>query len=450
LNRLVFILAFLLGGCAALPVADDADAVKAAAQVQQQYHWVHQLGGDELVALVREAWRANPGIEAASAAAQRARAQAVISGAARLPEVQLGLDAARSRTLFFDAHRIRSNFGLAADVSWLPDLWGRAADRYRAGVADAAAATIDVQAARLMLAADVTKSWLRLREAALQLALAHRQSENQAATLEVIQERYQAGLQEALDVYLAKENLATTRAAELRAQQQHDAAKRVLEALLGRFPAGRIAPEAALDALPGAVPEGIDSRVLLRRPDVAAWRQRFLAAEARSDEAAKNRFPAFSLTARGGTQSTRFSDLLDWDNLVWSLAAGIAQPLFTGGRLRAEQLLARANRREVLANYANTVLVALREVRTTLAAEPLLDARVAFQEEAASMAALAAELSVANYRAGLIDINTLLTAQRRDFSTRSVVLATKLERLLNRVDLHLAIGGDFETKGDNH
>ncbi len=447
---LVIILLALLGGCALLPASDGGGTPSGVVTQQPDFRWVSDLGGSGLAALVREAWRANPDIQAALAAAERARAQAVISGAARLPEMQLGLNANRARTRLFDGHRIGDGFGLAAEVGWIPDLWGRAKARYKAGLADAEAAAADVQAVRLLLAADVVKSWLRLHEAVLQLALARQQSDNQAATLEVIEERYRAGLEEALDVYLAKENLATARAAELAARQKRDVAVRVLETLLGRFPAGQLEQQAELRALPGAVPDDIDSRVLLRRPDISAWQQRFIAAQARRDEAATNRFPTFSLTARGGTESARFADLLDWDNLVWSLAAGIVQPLFNGGRLRAEQLLAQAKARETLANYASTVLRALREVQTTLAAESLLNARVALQEEAATMATRAAELSLANYRAGLIDINALLTAQRRAFAARSALLSTRLERLLNRVDLHLAIGGDFNMRGHEH
>lgn len=436
-------LSTLLGGCALFPASNQPEPVPVRVQNTPVYRWVSDLGGDRLRALVDEAWHANPDIEAALAAVERARAQAVINGALRLPELQLGINASRARTLQLDGHSINNSYGLAADVSWIPDLWGRASSRYKASLADVEAAAADARAARLMLAADVVKSWLRLQEAALQLALAHQQSGNQAATLQVIDERYRAGLAEALDVYLAKENLATAKAAELGATQKRDAARRVLETLLGRFPRGMIEQKAVLGALPVPVPEGIDSRVLLRRPDISAWRQRFVAAQARSDDAARNRFPTFTLTARGGTQSARFSDLLDWDNLVWSLASGVVQPLFNGGRLRAEQVLAQATARETLANYASAVLRALREVQTTLAAEPLLDARAALQEEAATMATTAADLSLANYRAGLIDINALLTAQRRAFATQSALLSTRLERLLNRVDLHLAIGGDF-------
>ncbi len=452
--RIVFItlLVLLLAACAGVPRSGPDPVPASAGTEQPRYRWVEDLGGRQLAALVDEAWRANPGIDAALAAVSRARAQAVIAGAARWPQGQLALDGSRSKSLQLGRHRIFNRFGLAAEVSWIPDLWGRAAARQRASEADLAAAGADLDAARLLLAADVAKQWLRRREALLQWRLAKEKQENFAATLAVISERYRAGLVEALDVYLAKENLATAKAATLAARQKLDAAARALEALLGRFPAGEVATADALDALPGPVPAGLDSRVLLRRPDIHAWRQRLLAAEARSRDAAKNRFPSFSLTARGGTQSSELADLLDWDNLVWSLAAGLVQPLFDGGRLRAEQLLARANEAEVLANYAKAVLGALREVQTALAAEPLLNEQVALQQEAAQMARRAAELSLANYRAGLIDIDALLTAQRRAFASRSALLAAQLARLLNRIDLHLAIGGDFDVLpgGDDH
>ena len=444
---LVILVVATIAGCATAPAIDDRVMSPAAPESRSEARWLRDLGGNELVELVAEAWRANPGIDAAMAAVERARAQAVISGAARYPELSLGLDGSRTRSLQLGSLRTFERYGLAADVSWVADLWGRVAARRRAGLADLAAASADARGVRLKLAADVARGWLRLREAVLQWRLAEEERRNVAVTLAVIEERYRAGLAEALDVYQAKENLATARAAEVAARQQLDARARVLETLLGRYPAGAYDDDVTLDDFPAPPPPGLDSRVLLRRPDIDVWRHRLLAAEARGDDAAKNRFPVFSLTARGGTQSARLGELLDWDNLVWSLAGGIVQPLFNGGRLRAEQALARAAERETLANYAQTVLTALREVQTALAAEPLLAERGRLQQEAVEMATTAAELSLENYRAGLIDVNALLTAQRRAYAARRALLATRLERLLNRVTLHLAIGGDFAPPG---
>jgi len=435
----------MLGGCAALPVSEpQRDPVQdiAAAPV---YRWVGQLGGAELEALVQEAWRANPGLDAALAAMQRARAQAVITGSVRYPEVNAGLSAGRSRTQSFSGHEIGDSFGLSAEVSWLPDLWGRFASRQAAGIADAAAAQADAYGIKLMLAADVTRAWYRAVEAMLQYRLGQQRADNFAATLQVISERYEAGLAEALDVYLAKENLATAKAAMVASQQRLDASRRILESLLGRFPGAEIGIGEKLKMPASSIPAGIDSTVLLRRPDIQAWQQRLKAARARHDDALKNRFPSISLTARGGTQTTAFDQLLNWDNLVWNLLGGITQPLFQGGRLRAEQLLAQAQNREVLANYAQTVLLALREVQTTLAADPLLARQAMLQEEAARTAGRAAELALSNYQAGLIEIDTLLNTQRRAYAAQGALLTTRLNQLLNRVDLHLAIGGDYLT-----
>lgn len=446
-NSIAIPLILLLTACAgqSARIAIENSQVAAA----PDYQWPHSLGGDALAHLVAEAWRTNPRLDAAMAAVEKARAQAVITGAVRSPQIGLGVEAGRSRASSGSGHSIGNSYGLFGDISWVPDLWGRVAARKRASRADIGASQADLNGVKLLLAGEVARAWFGVQESILQWQLGQRRSDNFAATLAVIEERYRAGLQEALDVYLAKENLATARATELAAQQRADASARVLEALLGRFPAANAIEVDRMNALPGSIPAGIDARVLLRRPDLQAWQQRLVAAEALAAEAAKNRLPAISLTARGGTQSQRLADLLDWDNLVWSLFGNLAQPLFQGGRLKAEQLLANATAREVKANYARAVLVALREVHTALAAEPLLEARVVRQREAVIAATRAAELSLANYRAGLIDIDVLLTSQRRAFAAEATLLTVELDRLLNRVDLYLAIGGDFPSELEN-
>lgn len=440
----------VLSGCASMQGGLGSKPAAVASEPVSSWRWVSDLGGEPLEALVQEAWRANPDMAAAMASLEKARAQAVMAGAALYPSASLEFSGSRSRTLSVIGRNQRTLLGLTADVSWAPDLWGRIRNQQQAGLEDAAAAVADARGVRLLLAADAVKAWLRAREAALQWHLSQQRAESFAATLQVISERYEAGLAEALDVYLARENLATARAAAVAAQRRQDAGLRVLESLLGRYPAAAVAVSGAQGKLPGSISAGLDARVLLRRPDIQAWQHRLSAANARLADALKNRFATLSLTGRVGTQSTALSDLLDWDNLVWSLLGNLVQPLFQGGRLRAEQLLARAQNREILANYAKTVLQALRDVQTTLAAEPLLNRQLAFQEKAADTADRAAELALSNYRAGLIEIDTLLNTQRRAFSARSALLTTRLDRLLNRVDLHLAIGGDFIGKAETH
>ncbi|MGF1642033.1 MAG: efflux transporter outer membrane subunit [Thiotrichales bacterium] len=406
--------------------------------------WLGDLGDPGLTALVREALAANPGIEAALARVAAGRARADIAGAGELPNAALNLRTARGQRLVNGLELTGNNFELNLGASWELDLWQRLAARTRAAVADAVALERDWQASRLILAADVAVAWYGAAEARLQTQLAEQRVSSFRDTLDVITERYREGLVEALDVRLARENLATAEAGLNAERRAFDAARRGLEVLLGRYPAGELAVLADLPEPSRAVPAGLPSTLLDRRPDILAAALRVDASAARSTDASRNRLPGFALTANGGTASTRLRDLLDWDNLVWSLAASIAQPLFQGGRLKAEETLARANDREALANYARTVLTAFREVETTLAAEPLLEAQVASQSEAALEASAAATLALERYRAGLTEIITLLDTQRRAFNTESARIETRLRRLQNRIELYRALGGDFD------
>ena len=150
---------------------------------------------------------------------------------------------------------------------------------------------------------------------------------------------------------------------------------------------------------------------------------------------------AFSGSA--GRSSTRLEDLIDDDFSVWSLAAGLVQPLFQGGRLRAAVSAAEAHRSEAAANYLAAALGAFDEVETALEAERLLAERAAALAEAAAQSAEARELAEERYRAGLDDYLTVLESQRRATLSRSQLLAARRQRLEARVDLHLALGGDY-------
>jgi outer membrane protein TolC len=191
------------------------------------------------------------------------------------------------------------------------------------------------------------------------------------------------------------------------------------------------------------VPAGLPAEILARRPDVRAAALRLEATDERLSSARKNRLPDIRLTASGGVSSIELRDLLDFDALVWSIAANLALPIFEGGRLDAERDLARAEVEEVLADYAQVVLVAFREVEVALTAERYL----ARQESALRVAARESEeadlLALERYRFGLVDIITWLEARRRAFNAKSTLIAVSNRRLQNRIALYLALGGDF-------
>ncbi len=409
---------------------------------QPAQRWLHELTDIDFTPWVTKAWQRNPSLQGALARLQAARAQQVISGSVRLPSVDMRASGSRSRSNSGNAEYYANSFALNASVNWELDLWRRLEARHRAGIAEAAAATADYAGARLLLAADVVKAWLRWQEAQLQLENEKRKRESFSHTLEVIEQRYRLGLSEALDVYLARENLATAEAKLVGREIQQQSAESILTALLGERPVMEEVPE-ALPVLNEEIPAQIDARALARRPDIHAAQQRLLASSARLRDQQRNLLPALRLTGSGGTLSNEFKNLLDLDYLVWSIAAGLTQPLFQGGRLRAERQLAQADLRQLIAQYAQTILTAVKEFQTALIADPLYARQETFQTQAVTEARAAAELALTNYATGITDIETLLNAQRRSFNAESLRLTTHLNRLLNRIDLHLAVGGDY-------
>ncbi|RUM94839.1 MAG: transporter [Thiothrix sp.] len=408
-----------------------------------QQVWVSEFGSPELTKLVAEAMLNNPSLQASLARVEANRARAAISGAEMLPNIQANFGTDRSRSSMFGQTRTESRFTLGADISWEADLWQRATHRKRAAIADATASKEDFHAAQLLLAADIAKGWFQAVESKSQQQLANRRVESFKNTIEVISERYRAGIGEALDVHLARENLATAQARLASREQKLDAAKRTLEVLIGRYPNAELKLGRSLPKLKSTVPAGLTSGLLQRRPDILAAEQKLMASTERLRDSEANFLPKLRLTASGGTATDKLKNLLDWDNLIWSIGASLIQPIFQGGRLKAEQVLASSNNHEAIANYGQAVSNAFREVETALAAEPLLARQETHQTTANTESQQAAGLALSRYSAGLTEIITLLDTQRRSFNVESTLLETRLSQLLNRINLHLALGGSF-------
>jgi outer membrane protein TolC len=183
--------------------------------------------------------------------------------------------------------------------------------------------------------------------------------------------------------------------------------------------------------------------MLLRRPDLRAAERR-LASSLHDESAAKKAFlPSLNITGSAGFSTEDLVFLLDKDSLIWSIAGGVAQRLFEGGRIKANIELAKGRYEEALATYAGSVLTAFREVETAIAAEAFFVEQEHALDQAVTEAERSVKLAAGQYDRGLADILTLLDAQQRAFDARSSLLAVKAQRLRNRADLHLALGGEF-------
>jgi outer membrane protein, multidrug efflux system len=416
--------------------------------------WWAELGSPELDALIEEALAANPSLPLAAARLEAASARARIAGAELSPQVAAALEASRRRQAFVGLPIpgaedevltvLATTFGASLNLSWEADLWGRLRAGREAARAEVELAIEDLRGARLSLAAQTAKAWLATVEAVAQVALAEEVDASWQRTEELVEARYRRGLTDAVDLRLARSGRAAAQGLlELR-RRQLDAARRQLEAILGRYPAAALEIASELPTPPQALPAGLPVELLTRRPDLAAAERRLEAAGHRTRQARAAFFPQLRLTASGGTLSREVGDLLDGDFAVWNLAAGILQPIFQGGRLRAGVELAEAGVEKALATYALEILRALTEVETALAAEVLLARRVAALERAAQEAVAATESAEARYRAGLLPFLAVLEARRQADGVRSQLLEARRQAVTNRVDLYLALGGGVE------
>ncbi len=416
--------------------------------------WWTSYGDPNLDAAVGKALEHNYDLKAAAAAVAAASAQARIAGADLKPQVGAGFDAARRQQVFVGLpipgsggilKSTSSSFGLSLNVSWEADLWGRLRAGQAAAVADAQAASADFAAARLSLSGQVAKAWFAMVEAERQVRLASDTVDSRRTTEERIAARYRRGVAPPLDLRLARSNLATAESTlELR-RRQLDGAQRQLELLLGRYPRGEAGSGSPLPEVPPEIPAGLPSELVARRPDLQAAELRLEASGFRVREARRALYPRITLTGSTGTASDSLGDLVDGDFSVWSLAGGLLQPIFQGGRLRAAVDFADASRERSLALYAQSVLRAFAEVESALVAERLLAAEEAAQAVATEESNAAVRLAEDRYNAGVGDYLTILESQRQAFLTESRLLTLRALRLSNRADLHLALGGDFGT-----
>jgi multidrug efflux system outer membrane protein len=411
--------------------------------------WLEDFDDANLEGMVEEAVGYNFSLRAAQARVDQAQARARIVGADRYPSVDLTATGARGKISPGSNQGFggitTDSFRLQGELSWEADLWGRIADRTRAAKADAEASEWQYDAARLSLGANVTRAWLDCIEATQQLRLAEQTVDSFQRSLLVVEEQFRRGIGAALDVRLARNTFAAAQSNLQVRTRELRALLRALEVLLGRYPDGSVIVPEDFPVLTTLVPVGLPSELLTRRPDLIAAERRLLAAEFRSADTERNRFPSIVLTTSGGTASDELRDLVDLDFSLWSLAANLSQPLFQAGRLEAERDQAAAQVVEAYNDYAQTLVTAFNEVETALDATVYLEEQQKALEVAAREAYAAETIALEQYQRGLTGIITLLESQRRAFTAKSALLTSSNQRLKNRVNLHLALGGDFDS-----
>jgi len=402
-------------------------------------HWLASFGDAQLDLLVKEALAFNTDLRIAAARVEQAAGYAKLAGSTIYPAVNMlahgggkgGGDGSGVSGVWFMAN-------------WELDLWGRARAERAAGEQQFESTLADAEYSRQSIAAMVAKSWMLAIEARLQLAIAGDVVRASEHALSLAGDRQRVGRGDEYDVAVAQTNLETSRDAAQRLAFGQEQALRALEALVGRYPAAAVEVAAALPALPGPAPVGLPSELLERRPDIVAAERRVDAAFFRVAEAKAARLPKIALTAGVSSISSTLFVLENHDNPVWSLGGNLVAPIFNGYALQAQVDIRTAEQKLAIAEYGRIAQRAFGEVESALSAASAADAREAILARAAASDARALDLAQVRYKVGSGDLRAVLQQSVALYGARTALLQVQTDRLVQRVNLYLALGGSFE------
>jgi NodT family efflux transporter outer membrane factor (OMF) lipoprotein len=280
-------------------------------------------------------------------------------------------------------------------------------------------------------------------ESALQRELLTEMVDASTQLLDFAQQRLNVGIGTDLDVASAQVSLQTYRDSLRSVMLAQEQASRALELLVGRYPSAELAVPSQFGSLGSSVPTGLPSELLERRPDVIAAQNRVSAAFSRVEQAQAARLPSFSLTGSISSISSDLFVLQERDNPEWSLGGQVLAPLFRGGALKAQVEVRTAEQNQAIAQYVQTALKAFGDVENALSSESALQDRQAILEEAVTYAERALDISQTRYRVGSDDLRRVQEQQIAYLTSRMSLIRVLAEQRVQRVNLHLALGGDF-------
>jgi len=404
-------------------------------------NWLVTFQDDLLTSAVGEAIAHNTDLRVAVARVEQARLHARLAGAKLYPSVDL---LARG-----GGKMSGDNSGLSGavlNVSWELDLWGRVRYGRAAAAADAASAESDFEYARQSIAALVAKSWFLATEAGLQLEVARGAIRDGEELVRLAEARSRIGVGNEEDVFVARGTVGTYRDTLRQLELAREQAVRALETLLGRYPAAAAGVTVRLPGQPAGVPAGLPSELLERRPDVVAAERRVAAAFNRIGEAKAARLPVIGLTGGVSSISSELFVLKSRDNPIWSAGANLLAPIYKGGALKAQVEIRTAEQKQAIAAYASVGLQAFGEVEGALAAEIAARDREQILAQTLADNRRALEIVQTQFKVGSTDMRFVTQRQLALNAAQSAVIRMQAEHRVQRVNLHLALGGSFEPR----
>lgn len=461
-NRLLVVAAALLAGCSTvapyeppkvdLPEAWPQSSGEGAPRAAESAAWWKIYADPALEALIEEAFKTNADLVIAAARVEEARGVVGEASSFLWPTVDARASASRSRlsqstgTAFPGFPNEFNDYRATLNLSYEIDLFGRLRSNADAARAELAASEASREAVRLALAAQVAKSYYALQAFDRQVALTRETVRLREEALELQRKRYRGGVISEFELRQLEAETAAVRAQLPPLEQARETEEAALAVLLGRTPrevmASRIdvsSGEATMIA--PVLPSGLPSELLLRRPDLVAAERQLAAAHAQVAVARAEMFPSIALTGYLGRESAQLDDLFLGPAGIANIALGLAQPIFSAGRLQARSDQAQAREREVLEQYRQAIRSAFGEVRAALVVQAR--SRESFEAQSAREQALAEteRLARLRYENGVASQLDVIDAQRNLLAARVARIDALRQHRAAIADLYRALGG---------
>ena len=444
--------ALLLAGCASVGTVDPSQlpqaptaykATSANDATALTASWWQPFADPVLDDLVGRAMAANTSVQSAANRLAQARAALGSAQANRLPQVGVSAGAGRSSTPGQLVPQPANQYSAGLNLAYELDLGGRLLHERNAAALDVQAREQLLADARLLVQANVARGYLALRALDAEREIVQGTVAAYGETLSLTEKRARAGDVADLDLARVRAEMAANEAESFALDRRRVELETALAVLLGEAPSSfSLKPTPWTTALP-AVPAGLPSELLQRRPDLAAARSQLEAAQARVGEARAAWWPSLSLTAQGGGVSNELSNLLKSGASTWGIGLLGALPIFDGGRRQAGVDAAKAQLDGSAIAFREQFLLALKDVEDQLGALSLLQAQGEASSRAVSAAGQALKLSDTRYRNGLVSQLELLDARRSELANKRAALQVRSAQYQATVGLIRALGGGW-------
>ncbi len=412
--------------------------------------WWEIFQDPQLNSLEEQLTVSNQTLRAAQDRFREARAALRVSRSSRFPLLTVGASPARLRqssnrgSRNSNAATNYSDFLLNADVSYEADLWGRVRRTVESSRAQAQASAADLESIRLSLHAELAADYFTLRGLEAEKRLFDSTVEAFEKAQQLAQNRFQGGITSKEDVELSTTQLEQTRAQDLDITVMRNEFVHAIALLVGQPASSFSLTAPPLAGAPPAIPPGLPSQLVERRPDIARAERLVRAANEQIGIARAAYFPLISLSAIGGFESGQFTSLLAGPSGLWSVGAAALETVFDAGRRRAVSDQAKATYDETVATYQQTVLSAFREVEDSLSDLRILEEEARTQDLAVAAAQRSLDQSNHRYKGGLDTYLTVITAQSIALANQRAAVDLLTRRMTASVRLVKALGGGWD------